>query len=85
MTPAQRTAHVAALVAGVDPVRICWAESSNKSRAFCGGTLAWTERDGVHVSSCSRCNATSRGTTWEASEVERLFGRSAAECAGGGA
>jgi hypothetical protein len=83
VTPAQRTAHVAALVAGVDLIRMCWAPSSNPGLAFCGGTLAWTERDGVHVSSCSRCNATSRGTTWEAGEVERLFGKSAAECVEG--
>lgn len=80
MTPAERTAHVAALVRGVDPVRLCWAPSSDARLPFCGGSVTWTGEP--PRSSCSRCNATGFAAAGEASEIRRLFGRSAAECQG---
>jgi hypothetical protein len=74
---------LAARVRTIEPTSVCWAPSSKGGETLCGGSVTWTDADGQPRSSCSRCNATGFAASRDASEVRRLFGRSAAECQGG--
>jgi hypothetical protein len=83
VTPAERLA-LAARVRGIEPTTVCWAPTSRGEGSMCGGPVTWT-RDGDRFrSSCSRCNATGVAASGDAASLRRLFGRSAAECQGGG-
>jgi hypothetical protein len=77
MSDAQRKAY-AARAREIVPVLMCWAPTP--SGGWCGGVVTWTLVDGQHRSRCSRCEATGLAASGQKSEIERLFGRSAAEC-----